>query len=392
MDVHADLHIHSCFSMATSPQMVPHSIVSQCFIKGLSVIGSGDALHPRWVELWEEEIASLKDVSRTTDESRHGDLVVVPTSEVEDGSRVHHLIIMEEFDQFAELRKRLMTYDGGHHCEQSGRPHIRASAEEIAAEVHACGGLIGPAHAFTPWTGIYGRYDSVHEAYGDEAIDFLELGLSADTSYAAGIPELSHIPFLTNSDAHSTGYTKLGREFTTLSLRTLNAHSVCNAIVTAKIKCNAGFFPEEGKYSRTACISCYTHYTLEEAISHHWKCPHDRKRVKKGVFDRARELSSADVDVNVRPAYLHIIPLGEIIQRVYGTSSPQTKRCQEMYARCISDLGDEISILTTIPTEELITYHPKIGAAISAFRDNRITLYPGGGGKYGSFEFENEVL
>ena len=378
MDAHVDLHIHSCFSMASSPQMLPHSIVSQCFIKGISVIGSGDALHPKWMQLWEEETSSFP---------LH-DLIVIPTAEVEDRSRVHHLIIMEEFEQFVKLRKRLSTYEGGHHCEQSGRPQIRASAEEIATEVHACGGLIGPAHAFTPWTGLYGAYNSVHEAYRDEQIDFLELGLSSDTSYAAGIPELSDVPFLTNSDAHSTGYTKLGREFTTLTLSRHDAHGVCAAIADGSITRNAGFFPEEGKYSRTACISCYAQYSLEEAISYQWKCPHDKKRLKKGVFDRARELSSLDTQSSTRPPYLHIIPLGEIIQRIYGMSSPYTKKCQEMYRRCIADLGDEISILTEIPAEELTCYHPEIGSAISAFREGRIHLHPGGGGKYGSFSFE----
>ena len=387
MDVHADLHIHSCFSMATSPQMTPHSIVPQCFIKGISVIGSGDALHPQWVKLWEEELSNAQ-WARSGRDGCTNDLVVVPTAEIEDGSRIHHLIIMEEFDQFTELRKRLLTYEGGHHCEQSGRPQIRASAEAIAAEVHACGGLIGPAHAFTPWTGLYGCYDSVYDAYRDEQIDFLELGLSADTSYAAGITELSHIPFLTNSDAHSTGYTKLGREFTTISLPTRDAHHVCQAIAQGSITRNAGFFPEEGKYSRTACISCYTQYSLEDAISYHWKCPRDKKRLKKGVFDRARELSSSDADLNMRPPYLHIIPLGEIIQRVYGMSSPNTKKCQDMYTHCIADLGCEISILTEIPIEDLHAYNPKIGSAISAFREGRIVLHPGGGGKYGSFEFE----
>ncbi|MDR2855654.1 MAG: hypothetical protein LBV40_05820 [Methanomicrobiales archaeon] len=68
-------------------------------------------------------------------------------------------------------------------------------------------------------------------------------------------------------------------------------------------------------------------------------------------------------------------------------SSPNTKRCQEVYARCIADLGDEISILTEIPTEDLIAYHPEIGKAISAFREGHIVLHPGGGGKYGWFEF-----
>jgi len=388
MDVHADLHIHSCFSMATSPQMLPRSIVSQCFIKGISVIGSGDALHPEWVRLWEEELFKAQGTrykAQLNGDECTSELAVVPTAEIEDVSRIHHLIIMEEFDQFAELRKRLLTYEGGHHCERSGRPQIRASAEAIAAEVHACGGLIGPAHAFTPWTGLYGCHDSVYDAYREEEIDFLELGLSADTSYAAGITELSDIPFLTNSDAHSTGYTKLGREFTTISLPILDVRHAFQAIRQGSIVRNAGFFPEEGKYSRTACISCYTQYSLEDAISYQWKCPHDKKRLKKGVFDRARELSSPDA--SIRPPYLHIIPLGEIIQRVYGMSSPNTKKCHDMYACCIADLGCEISILTEIPREDLIAYNPEIGSAISAFRDGHIVLHPGGGGKYGSFEF-----
>ena len=384
MDVHADLHIHSCFSMATSPKMLPREIVSRCVIKGIQVIGSGDALHPEWVKMWEKELAS-------DDYGSHADHVpvVIPTAEVEDGARVHHVIIMEEFSQFSELRFRLSAYEGGHHCEHSGRPQIQASAEMIASEVHACGGIIGPAHAFTPWTGLYGRYDSVHDAYGDEAIDFLELGLSADTSYASGISELAHIPFITNSDAHSTGYTKLGREFTSLSVSSLDVHEICKALVNGSIVRNAGFFPEEGKYSKTACISCYAQFSLEEAIEHNWKCPYDKKRLKKGVADRARELSCDKTkQASKRPPYLHIIPLGEIIQRVYGASSPETKKCRELYAQCIADLGDEISILTTIPNEELMAYHPEIGSAIIAFRERRILLHPGGGGKYGTFEFE----
>lgn len=54
---------------------------------------------------------------------------------------------------------------------------------------------------------------------------------------------------------------------------------------------NAGLFPEEGKYNRTACSRCYRQYTLEEAGGLGWKCPDDGGKIKKGVRDRARETS-----------------------------------------------------------------------------------------------------
>ena len=33
-----------------------------------------------------------------------------------------------------------------------------------------------------------------------------------------------------------------------------------------------------------------------------------------------------------RPPYPHIIPLGQIIQTIEGASSPNTKKCQEIYS------------------------------------------------------------
>ena len=63
--------------------------------------------------------------------------------------------------------------------------------------------MIGPAHAFTPWTAMYAYFDRVADCYGSQSIDFLELGLSADSSYGAAIPDLHNVPFLSNSDAHS---------------------------------------------------------------------------------------------------------------------------------------------------------------------------------------------
>ena len=366
----ADLHIHSCFSIATSRDMLPRNILEGCRRKGIRVVGSGDAFSSRWREMWEAEDGQ--------------DALVVPTAEVEDRDRVHHLILLESFDAFRDLSGLLSPSAGN--LEETGRPHLRLGGGEIARAVHACDGLIGPAHAFTPWTSLYASFDSPQECYGDEPIDFLELGLSADSSYGAGIPELAGIPFLSCSDAHSPDPVRLGREFTGIRSVRLTAEGVIDAVRRGKIALNAGFFPEEGKYNRTACCRCFRQFSWEEAEGLGWRCPDDMGRIKKGVADRAARLSSGPP--GERPPYLHLIPLGEIIRTARGASSPGTKGCRLLYDRFIDLFGNEIRVLIDVPVDELAELDPAVAAGVSCFRSARVRLIPGGGGKYGSFSFQ----
>ncbi|MDD1662758.1 MAG: endonuclease Q family protein, partial [Methanomicrobiales archaeon] len=267
-----------------------------------------------------------------------------------------------------------------------GRPHLRLSGEDIAREVHEAGGLIGPAHAFTPWTSLYASFDLARECYGAEKPDLLELGLSADSSYGAGISELRGIPFLSNSDAHSPSPAKIGREFNRMEIPVLSVKAVIGAVQKGKIAMNAGFFPEEGKYNRTACTRCYRQFTLEDARIFLWRCPDDGGLLKKGVSDRAKELS--DGPGEPRPPYLHLIPLLEIIQRVLGTSSPNTKRCTALYTHLLEAFGDEIRILVDVPVTELQELNEGVGDAVGRLRTGRVRLFPGGGGRYGRFSFD----
>ena len=46
----ADLHIHSHFSISTSPQLTPEQLEAWAGIKGITVIGTGDFTHPGWLE------------------------------------------------------------------------------------------------------------------------------------------------------------------------------------------------------------------------------------------------------------------------------------------------------------------------------------------------------
>ncbi len=181
MQVNADLHIHSRFSMATSKRMVPGTIIDACVTKGITVLGSGDALHPEWQLLWADYL------------DNNAGILIVPTAEVEDQDRIHHLIIMQDFEGFSELRSMLIPFSRD--ILTGGRPHVRLPGSRIAGMVHQLGGIIGPAHAFTPWTSLFSYYDQVEECYGRERVDFLELGLSADNSYGAAIPDLYKVPF-----------------------------------------------------------------------------------------------------------------------------------------------------------------------------------------------------
>ena len=310
--------------------------------------------------------------------------LIIPSAEVEDRNRVHHLILAETFGIFEDLALRFSP--AAPSIDRMGRPHLRLSGEEIAREVHEAGGLIGPAHAFTPWTSLYASFDLARDCYGDERPDLLELGLSADTSYGAGISELRGIPFLTNSDAHSPSPAKLGREFNRLEVGAPSVKAILEAVRMGGIAMNAGFFPEEGKYNRTACPRCYRQFTLEEATGFLWRCPDDGGLLKKGVADRAKELS--DSPVEPRPPYLHLIPLLEIIQRVLGTSSPTTKRCTALYTRFLETLGDEIGILVDVPVADLQDLNEGVADAVGRLRTGRVHLFPGGGGRYGRFSFD----
>jgi uncharacterized protein (TIGR00375 family) len=371
MPDNADLHIHSLFSMATSAAMTPSALINASVTKGISVLGSGDALNAEWRHMWQDHLENDAGV------------LVVPTLEVEGKGRVHYLAIMEDFDACGTLAGVLAPH--ARDIDRAGRPHVHLEGAAIAAAVHDQGGLIGPAHAFTPWTGMYAAFDSIQDCFGLEKVDFLELGLSADTRYGGGIAELEGVPFLSNSDAHSASPLKLGREFNRLKPGPRTVKSVVDRIRRGAVLMNAGFFPEEGKYNRTACTRCFAQYSLEEAKTRNWRCPVDGGRIKKGVFDRAAELAAGHAP-SPRPPYRHLIPLGEIIQRCLGTSSPATKKCMKVYDTLTESLGSEIGILIDLPVAEIAEIDPLVGAAVDALRNGEVVLHPGGGGKYGWFE------
>ena len=385
MIINADLHIHGCYSIATSKNMTLQVMAPQAKLKGLDLVASGDALHQKWLKLLEETteessdgIFSLRDSAidpEDTSEDQGSKFIL--TTEVEDIKRVHHLIIFPSIESARDTRSKMKG-----NMDADGRPRVRMNGSEIMDIAHENGCIIGPAHAFTPWTSIYKEYNSIKDCYG-KMPDFLELGLSADSDMADTIEELEDIPFLTNSDAHSPWPHRLGREFNELEIGELTFDGVRDAILNKKIKANYGFDPRLGKYHKTACSKCYTQYSIDDAIKLKMRCPCGG-RIKKGVDYRIHELSKWEEPHHPphRPPYIHILPLAEIISITHG-KGVTTVFVQKIWNEMIHRFKDEITALIQSPIDEVYDVDPKAAGVINAFRNKTLEIKAGGGGKYG---------
>lgn len=210
LEFDTDLHIHSHHSIGVSRTMTIPNLVKGAVEKGLDILGTGDATQPDWLEHLRRNLVA------SGEELKQDNVSFILTVEIEDKESIHHIVILPDFQSVDELRRSLRPSSVNIDSEWGGRPRVNLGAEDLAAVVRETGGLIGPAHAFTPFKSIFreGRYQSLLACYGKEApnIHFLELGLSADTEIADCIPELDRITFVTSSDAHSPSPDKLGKE------------------------------------------------------------------------------------------------------------------------------------------------------------------------------------
>ncbi|HUV79891.1 MAG TPA: TIGR00375 family protein [Candidatus Bathyarchaeia archaeon] len=405
MIINADLHIHSQYSTATSPRMDLPTLATEALRKGIQLLGTGDCLQPRWLQ----EIKELEERNgifyfKPEDEgTTHTNTNFVLTVEVEDTRRVHHLLIVPSISKAEELYESFRKYSQD--INSDGRPSLRLNGAEIAEYARDAEALIGPCHAFTPWTALYAYHDSLKACYGDMAgyISFVELGLSADSSYADRIGELHDLTFLTNSDAHSPYPIRLAREFNRFHVEDMSFEELKAAIKRERGRkpvLNVGFPPQEGKYNESACIRCYTHYSLTEAVTRRWRCECGGL-IKKGVRDRVNELADCDgAHPEHRPSYLHLIPLAEVIGLAVQ-KSPSSKAVQKIWEALLAEFGDEVTVLIDASIDSILGAHfdsdfnldalKHVGEAIRAFRAGEIRILPGGGGKYGVIEFKTDA-
>ncbi len=411
-EYNADLHIHSPYSLGVSPQMTVSNMVEVAKKKGIDVLGTGDVTQPDWLQ-------HLRSSLKQHDGVLSCDTITfVPTVEVEDIESIHHLIVMPTLGDVDELRRHLRRHSPNVDHRWGGRPRINLCGEELAGLVRDVGGMIGPAHAFTPFKSIFreGRHDSLRSCYGDETenIWFLELGLSADSEVADHIPELAELTFITSSDAHAPTPDRLGRESVRLRMeapvfdelkRAFRRENGRQAVM------NIGVDPRMGKYYLSFCSYCrrtvvfvqedspprfdelniYLSATTPDDVSllvrsihaRRVRCPACGKNIRLGVRDRAVMIGRGEsIHPDHRPPFLHIPPLIELVALALDMKK-SSRRVQQMYEQLVTTLGPEYEVLTQVHIDKIGILDLRVSSIVQAYRDGSVTYCPGGGGRYG---------
>ncbi|MBB6730468.1 endonuclease Q family protein [Cohnella zeiphila] len=253
---------------------------------------------------------------------------------------------------------------------------IRATAGEVQRELLARGGVLVPAHIFTPHRGLLGcSADRVADRLDPAGVAAVELGLSADTEMASGLSQLDSFPFLTNSDAHSTGM--IGRECNELRLAEPTFEEWVRALRGEGgrgIAANIGLHPQLGKYHTTYCAACKTPVGSETADV----CPHcGSARIVRGVSGRVGELTDRndpEAAVAGRPPYRGQVPLS-----FFPGVGPK------MREKLLAELGTEMNVLHRASPGELErAAGTRLAELIMAAREGTLSFEPGSGGKYGA--------
>ncbi len=108
----ADLHIHSHYSRATSRDMNIDGIAHYARIKGISLVGTGDILHPLWRKELREKL-SIKSPGVFT----YGGVDFILSGETshiysDNGKvrRIHLVLLFPDFESVDKLAAKLAPY------------------------------------------------------------------------------------------------------------------------------------------------------------------------------------------------------------------------------------------------------------------------------------------
>ncbi|WP_304123739.1 TIGR00375 family protein [Methanosphaera cuniculi] len=385
MQINSDLHVHSKYSMATSKSMQPDIMAKESEKKGLDLIATGDALHSKWLGELEDNLTQIDDTGIYQLKDETSNTKFITTTEVEDNQRIHHLILIPSIETAWQMRDEFIVKN----MDADGRPKIRMRGTEIMDIARDYNCIIGPAHIFTPWTGIYKSYDRIPDCYDNRMPDFVELGLSSDTYLADRISELKDYTFLTNSDSHSPWPHRMGREFNTMEIKNLSFEDVRTSIKDNNIIKNYGFDPRMGKYHETGCIDCYKIFSIHDAQKLDMKCDVCGGVIKKGVKGRIEELATSDVPIHPegRPEYQYILPLAELLSAIHN-KGVMTKYVQSRYERLIELFKTEIDILLNVNLDKIEHVDMLLANALKSYRNNTLNVTPGRGGLYGKVVYD----
>lgn len=396
------MHIHSKYSRACSSQLVLPVIAKTCERRGIGLAATGDFTHPLWFKHLAENLREtsegvyqLKDGSSPT-RFIVGTEVASIKKHKDKLRRVHHLLFAPNLAVAARFNQKLV--DRGLNIRADGRPILGLTSKEILELMLETDErmLMVPAHAWTPWFGIFGSkggYDSLEEAYDELAphVRAIETGLSSDPLMNWRVPAVDGLTLISNSDAHSPQ--KLGREANVFAFETeagITYSEIRRIIQTGdrtKFLRTIEFYPEEGKYHYDGHADCKFSCPPTETAKYGGLCPKCGKPLIIGVMNRIEELaerSEAEARKLDRIPFQSVVPLPEIIADVLGVGV-SSKKVVIQYESLLNALGAEFEILLKTPIEKIAAAStPDIARAVERMRAGNIAITPGYDGIFGT--------
>ena len=401
MRVIVDLHIHSRFSRATSERMNLEEIARYAKIKGLSLVGTGDFTHPRWLHEIQETLAKDADTGlyrvAKTPESPMRFMLTTEVCTIFDwqgqSKKVHHVILAPNMEVINQINGNLEEYGD---LASDGRPILNMTATQLVENVMEISNenMVFPAHAWTPWFSIFGAFsgfDNIEDCYEDMTrhIHALETGLSSDPPMNWRLSKLDKFTLVSNSDCHSFWPWRIGREANVLELEQLTYKQVTDTIRSndpARFKFTIETDPAYGKYHWTGHRNCNVSMSPKEAQKFNNICPVCRRKLTKGVEQRVEELADRPEGYKPigKPGYKRLLPLSEIIATVLNVGEPSTQAVWKIYNALVGRVGNEYSVLLDASEETLNTVvDSQITNAILRVRAGSFAVVPGFDGVYG---------
>lgn len=405
----ADLHIHSKYSRACSPQLTLENIDQYCAIKGVDLVATADFTHPAWFKEIKnklvEDTPGIYKLKGSVNPTRFLLSTEVSCIYSQGGPRQNggaskvrrlHLVILAPSVEVVEKIIQSLTRYGAK-LASDGRPILGMSAKRLAEIVFDASSecMLIPAHAWTPWFAIFGSksgFDSVRECFEEytDKIYAIETGLSSDPPMNWRLSALDKYTLVSNSDAHSLP--NIGREANVFDLSELTYAQVTETIKQkdrTRFLFTIEFYPEEGIYHYDGHRDCKISFKPAETKKHKGICPVCKKPLTIGVLYRVEELADRPegfVPPDAIP-YKSLVELDKIIAEALNIKSRQSKQVQAEYSQLVKKGQSEMNVLLNLTYEELSAIaHPKIVEGIKRMREGKLIIAPGFDGQYGKVE------
>lgn len=409
----ADLHLHSKYSRAVSSQMDLEHLDAGARKKGLSILGTGDFSHPSWFKELAGRLEGaegkaglyrLKGAGEASTYFMLQNEVATFYSTPAGVRKVHHVLLAPSLEIVSQLNDRLskmgsLSADGRPMLGKTSPAHLVELCKEVCREIE-----IIPAHAWTPWFGIFGSksgFDSLKDGYEEQArhIFAIETGMSSDPSMNWRLSQLDGLALISNSDAHSPHPYRIGRECNAFEFaeKDLNFANIIESIRrkdASHFKFTVEVDPNYGKYHFDGHRNCNYSCSPEESKKFKGICPKCNLPLTIGVLSRVEELADRPEGFipKVSIPFKTLLPLQDLVASCFGMPAMSRNVYLET-ERLMAKFGNELEILLNAPMEKLMgEMHEKLAMVILANREGKLKVRAGYDGEYGVLELPERMV